>query len=510
MISASSAIINHLLALRLVGPIPKAIAYHYCDFADPLTLDVTQIAGSLVRQVVEQAEPFPSAVRDLYYKCSMNSPQLDTLIKLLEKIVNQSFEIIYVIIDGVDECPNRLALLEAIQKLRQQQWDRGVLRVLLSSRPEYDLRQVLLAEPQFAILPKHVETSLETHVRNELAKISKLLHLPTTARENLVQNLVFCADGMFRWVQCQLDVLRKVRTLKALQTALETLPEGLYKTYDRILEGVQETDYEYVLRLLKWLVGSERRLSLEELAEGIALDPAKDRFDTEERLMESKDVLDLCGSLIRLEEDETVVLAHFSVKEYLLSSRLTTKMHGIAKFALQEDSSKHYVLRCLVTYIVTIGLHIQDLLDKRLNEGDYPLLPYAKRIPINRFRDFNMIRPWVETHFPADKTKHRHLVSLMDYTKPPAPYADNYANAWFVQQVIQCSLMCYWDGCTQRDYVCSDIIGTKNFSDEIADLFLSFQLKWCVLLEYTCKVHNNRRPYVSLRVVICYMLQVAP
>ena len=312
------------------------MVYHYCDFANPQSLDATQVMGSLVRQLVEQMETFPPQVRDVYNKCSRDGASIHALVTLLNDLAVTAFKKITIIIDGIDENPDRQPLLDAVQKLRQRTWNPVQLGILLSSRPEYDIRQALLNERAFSLSPKLVQASLETHVRIELTKMPRLLRLPAQDQEGLVNNLVSRADGMFRWVQCQLDVLPKIRTPRALQEALKALPEGLYETYDRILSRINVADYDYVVRMLKWLVGAERVLDLEELAEGIAIDPLEDRFDPADRLMEPEEVLDLCGSLIRLEEDQTVVLAHFSVKEYLLSKRLAAQQEDIAKFALQE------------------------------------------------------------------------------------------------------------------------------------------------------------------------------
>jgi hypothetical protein len=91
---------------------------------------------------------------------------------------------------------------------------------------------------------------METHVRAELVKMPKLRAMPISARENLIFDLVKRAGGMFRWIQCQLDTLRKIRTPQALKYALEVLPAGLDETYDRILSSINEEDHEYVLRIL--------------------------------------------------------------------------------------------------------------------------------------------------------------------------------------------------------------------------------------------------------------------
>ena len=55
--------------------------------------------------------------------------------------------------------------------------------------------------------------------------------------------------------------------------------------------------------MLRWLVGSERPLSSRELAEAIGLNPARDRLDPAERLIVPEEILELCSSLNRIEED---------------------------------------------------------------------------------------------------------------------------------------------------------------------------------------------------------------
>ena len=313
------------------------------------------------------------AIRDLYHRYSEQSPQLDMLFEVLDQIVRGTFEKTYLVIDGLDESPNRQLLLDGIRQLCQALDSTNSLKVLISSRPEYDIRQALSTTSGFSIKPRHVELDMETHVRAELAKMPKLRALSVLVQESLITDLVKRAGGMFRWTQCQLDVLQKIRTPQALTHALQALPAGLDETYDRILSPIDEEDHEYVLRMLHWLLGSERPLYFRELAEAIALNPDKDHLDHAERLMVPEEIFELCGSLIRTEEDQTIVLAHFSVKEYLLSGRLAAKEHKLAKFALQTDRSRRYVSMCILSYVLSVGLRVQRLQQDVLDEEEFPL-----------------------------------------------------------------------------------------------------------------------------------------
>lgn len=425
-------------------------------------------------------DKIPLTIQNLYHKCSGQSPQLNMLFQVLDYIVKQSFETTYLIIDGLDECPNRQFLLDGMRQLCEASDNTKSLKVLLSSRPEYDIRQALSETPSFSIEPRHTELDMETHVRTELAKMPKLRALAVSAQETLISDLVKRAEGMFRWIQCQLDTLRKLRTPRALKHALQALPAGLDKTYDRILSSIDEGDHEYVLRMLHWLVGSERPLSFRELAEAIALNPGKERLDPAERLMVPEEIFELCGSLIRIEEDQTIVLAHFSVKEYLLSSQLAGKEHRLAKFALQADCSRRHVSMCILSYVLSIGLRIQSLQQDVLDEEEFPLISYARLLEINRFQDFDAdaVGPWMERHLFTDQSKDNEWLLLVDYIKAPAPHECNYYVAWFVRRVLQCSLMCFWNGHMARYGTLANGSKMARSARRVADLFSRMQRDW--------------------------------
>ena len=470
--------INHIISSPQKQASSRALAYHYCEFSNPATLDPSNIVGSLVRQVTMQMDSIPPAVQDLYHKCSGQAPQLDALLDLLYNITMETFETTYLILDGLDESPERELLLQGLRRLSEATNSTRSVVMLLSSRPEYDIRQALCATPTFIIKPQHVEVDMETHVRAELAKMPKLRTLNVSTQDSLISDLVKRADGMFRWIQCQLDMLQRIRTLRALRDALQTLPTGLDETYDRILMSIDEGDHEYVLRMLYWLVGSKRPLSFTELAEAIALNPDKDHLDPAERLMFPEEIFELCGSLTRMEEDQTVVLAHFSVKEYLLSGHLARKDERLAKFALDSDSSRRHLSMCILSYVLSIGLRVQCLQQDVLNEQEFPLISFLRFVGLSYVRDFKAMHQWMMRHFVADTSKVHDWSLLLDYVGPPAQQKANYGVAWFVQRVLQCSLMCFWDGQkNQGDALVERSVVTSSVKS-VADMFLRLQRNW--------------------------------
>lgn len=155
------------------------------------------------------------------------------------------------------------------------------------------------------------------------------------------------SDGeiRFRWVAYQLDSLRKCKNRRQLQESLRTLPRTLDETYERILRSIDERDARCAVRILTWLIYSQQPLHLDELAEVVAIDVDNYRFDEDEVLRDPSDVITICSSLgvvgedTRSEDDAEsdsdeslnevsgdaksyVKLAHYSVKEYLVSERI--------------------------------------------------------------------------------------------------------------------------------------------------------------------------------------------
>jgi hypothetical protein len=118
-----------------------------------------------------------------------------------------------------------------------------------------------------------------------------------------------------------------------LRKSLATLPQTLDQTYDRILTAINEEDREYAMRILRWLTVSARPLLVEEIADVVALDVAREpAFDRDEVLEDPLEALSICSSLVTITTNDPggrwrpaqriIALAHYSVQEYLVSERI--------------------------------------------------------------------------------------------------------------------------------------------------------------------------------------------
>src|SRR4051794_41045062 len=100
-------------------------------------------------------------------------------------------------------------------------------------------------------------------------------------------------------------MLGECRTRAMLRKALATLPPTLDKTYDRILSAISEADSQYAIPILQWLTFSARPLSINEIAEIVAIDVKDEpKFNREEVLEDPLDVLSICSSLVTITTDK--------------------------------------------------------------------------------------------------------------------------------------------------------------------------------------------------------------
>ena len=105
----------------------------------------------------------------------------------------------------------------------------------------------------------------------------------------------------FRWVALQLNELKECWTKTDLKKQLADLPQGLDKTYDRILLGINKKDHGYAKIFLQWLCFAVRPLTLKELATTAAVDfSAKNEpeYKPDNELQDITDVLKICSSFI--------------------------------------------------------------------------------------------------------------------------------------------------------------------------------------------------------------------
>ena len=162
------------------------------------------------------------------------------------------------------------------------------------------------------------------------------------------------------------------------------MPATLEKTYERTLREIKETEWESARQLLFCVTVAPRPLRVEELAEILAFDftsGAIPKFHEDWRLQNPVEaILSACPTLLSVvdvktdrETSRVVQFSHFTVKEFLTSTRFADKRDNISR-------RYHISMLAAHTFVAQACLGMLLHLDKTITSGnllEFPLAEYA-------------------------------------------------------------------------------------------------------------------------------------
>ncbi|KAI9437175.1 hypothetical protein H4582DRAFT_332520 [Lactarius indigo] len=353
-----SAIINDVTTLCKAGS--ASMAYFYFDFRDIDKKVRRNLLPSLLVQLSTRSNAFCDIFSRLYeaHDNGARQPSDKALTQCLKEMLTLPDQgPIYLILDALDECPDTSDVPSAREQVLDLIKDLASLRlsnlhICVTSRPEVDICDALESLTSQTISlqdeggqKKDIASYVRSVVYSGSGKFMRKWRKDD--KEHVIETLSERADGMFRWVFCQLEVLRNCLP-QNVQRVLRELPNSLDETYERMLREIGKVNPDQAYRLLQCLVVATRPLRVDELAEVLALDfdGAKDgipplnpdwRWDDEQQ-----GVLSTCSSLIVVVDDarsktRVVQFAHFSVKEFLTSDRLANLTPDISRFHIRLE-----------------------------------------------------------------------------------------------------------------------------------------------------------------------------
>ncbi|KAH9049834.1 ankyrin repeat-containing domain protein [Lactarius vividus] len=257
------------------------------------------------------------------------------------------------------------------------------VHLCVSSRPEIDIWCILEPLASFRI-SLHKESGQTADI---LGYIKSVVHSDRNMRRWKVENrqlvidtLSEKADGMFRWVYCLLDILRRCFPAST-HSILDHLPETLDETYEHMLRRIDKVKRQFSHRLFQCLAVSVRPLRVEELAEILAVrfgPGAVPQFNVGWRLGDAEEaVLSACSSLITIVNvngSRIVQFSHFSVREFLTSDRLVAASEDVSCYRIVP----HLAHATLAQASLDVLLQLDDRIDKE-SIRNFPLADYAAR-----------------------------------------------------------------------------------------------------------------------------------
>jgi ankyrin repeat protein len=191
---------------------------------------------------------------------------------------------------------------------------------------------------------------------------------------------------------------------------LDELPESLDETYERLLKEIKKPNRDHARRLLQCLVVAIRPLRVEELAEVLAVD-----FDDVEGIPklnpnwrwedEEQALLTSCSSLIVIVETDdsrVVQFSHFSVKEFLTSTRLADSSKNVSRYHIDLEPA-HTILAqaCMGILLQTDDRVEENGIGRSSSLGGYAAEHWATHAQFERVSSF--LQKAMEFLFDLDK-----------------------------------------------------------------------------------------------------------
>ncbi|CAH0002529.1 unnamed protein product [Clonostachys byssicola] len=370
----------------------EMILYFYFDFNDTRK----QTFENMIRSLCYQLYRLKASQRhlDLLYsetKDGQRQPSTESLENTFLLMI-QDVGKIYILLDALDESStledhHTRGLLSWIDSFRSS---RNNVHLIATSRPEHAIqsRMKIWAGVIPVALESHLtEGDINSYIVARVGQLSRW-HTRVDIQNEIIFALSSKANGMYRWVSCQFDTLKDCRDPPILRRALNSLPRTLDQTYSRILASVPLDHRHYTIRLLQFLTFSERPLRIEEAVDAIAVNTdEKPYFNPDDRMPAPEEVLSYCSSLVAMtnrkgqnaehesENLKELSLAHFSVKEYLISDRFQQdhRMNDIRLDFLETNARASIVKVCVayllgVEALINIGLQADG--DKDHDESD--------------------------------------------------------------------------------------------------------------------------------------------
>jgi hypothetical protein len=174
------------------------LAWFYCDGTRNLSArtDIRYILGSILRQLLEASEKSKgSHLKSLKQLQETANDTVDSKLAnlFIDTILSTSktFSQVYIVVDGIDECPKRTELCESILKLSGAN-----VKVLITSRRERDIADLLHNQNQVEISKDSSSADISIHIDWMFENDKKLTAIKSDLKKQIKSELLSSSSGM--------------------------------------------------------------------------------------------------------------------------------------------------------------------------------------------------------------------------------------------------------------------------------------------------------------------------
>jgi hypothetical protein len=183
----------------------SAFAYFFFDGKDGQK--GSQTVGILIRSLIRQFSTayggVPAVLAKLYHSCHDGGaqPSVESLQATLLLIL-EAFDDVYIVLDALDECAERTAVLKWIKQTTS--WRKSKLHLLATSRPEEEIAKDLrLLDPDHVNIKQDlVSRDIERYINSILYDEDSFEQWGDEINANIKNTVLESAGGMYALFQC--------------------------------------------------------------------------------------------------------------------------------------------------------------------------------------------------------------------------------------------------------------------------------------------------------------------
>ncbi|KAH7019659.1 hypothetical protein EDB80DRAFT_525112, partial [Ilyonectria destructans] len=368
----ASIVIQHLLDL-FGNKSDVGIAYHYCNFRHQDNENASVILASILKQLAQCLGSLPDALTTLYdkHKAKDTWPLFKEIASALESVASLHSRV-FIVIDGLDECPVWRGILAQLRGLRGA-------NTLITSRAIPEIVNDKELEGSSVLEIRASDTDVREYLEHKMSKLGGFVMRDRQLQEDICKAILGSIGGMFLLARLHLGSLIGKLSVTTLRNALAALPTGS-SAYDvaylDAMERIERQclDHRVLAKdVLAWLTFAKRPLQVAELRTAVVVQETDSNLD-EESLIDIEDMVSVCAGLVTVDErSQTVSLIHYTTQEYLERTQATWR----------PDADAAIATSCL-TYLLFPVFDAEFLeLDedspgKKTDRQLYPLLDYSK------------------------------------------------------------------------------------------------------------------------------------
>ncbi|KAF0645692.1 hypothetical protein FPSE5266_00755 [Fusarium pseudograminearum] len=387
----TSSLITHLKELKSSAKDSGdrfTISYFYFKHDQPKKNSFVSLLLALLAQLVAQDE---SLLDHIYHAChSIDSQQFRSLDGVSRHVSTalQSQSRCFVIIDGLDECPEAPKVLEWFENVMLKQdgspGDTDFnIRLFISGQRDGILESQMSHYKMIHLdmSPGH-DQDIKDYAIAMASKISDKFSLDIEYEQEIVSRVASHACGMFLYAQLVLTNLISQTSRYDVKQEMKagTFPDGLDQAYERVIVRVlrnpNKSERAVAKHILGMIICALRPLHWREIKSKLCIDPSRSEVDIDRELVMS--CKQICSSLVDVSYlepsisspgEEIIDLVHSSAKTYLVQTEEIDVLTENAQMAL--FCTEYMLSRPLIP-----GLSKQEC-QNYANKGYYGFHDYA-------------------------------------------------------------------------------------------------------------------------------------